>query len=129
MDASNNKHWTITNTNTLLKWITIGSYYIKVLEQNIVVNRAIIRLNTIQSIILTTATGSIGVSQISSIFSPHVQMSLTLIFTVLSFFLTISTGVIKVMLIHENLEKCIQVKQEWTSFITNISTELQLPKD
>ena len=33
------------------------------------------------------------------------------------------------MLIHENLEKCIQVKQEWTSFITNISTELQLPKD
>ena len=129
MDLSSNKHWTIINTNTLLKWITIGSYYIKVLEENIAVNRAIIRINTIQSIILTTATGSIGVSQISSIFSPQVQMSLTLIFTVLSFFLTISTGVIKVMLIHENLEKCIQVKQEWTSFITNISTELQLPKE
>jgi len=129
MDASNNKHWTVTNTNTLLKWITIGSYYIKVLEQNIVVNRAIIRINTIQSIMLTTATGSIGVSQMSSIFTEHVQMVLTIIFTVMSFFMTISTGVIKVMLIHENLEKCIQVKQEWTSFITNISTELQLPKD
>lgn len=124
-----NKHWTVQNTNTLLKWITIGSYYIKVLEQNIADNRLIIRVNTIQSIALTTATGSIGVSQISSIFSAQNQMVLTMIFTVMSFFLTLSTGVIKVMLIHENLEKCIQVKQEWTSFITNISTELQLPKD
>jgi hypothetical protein len=122
------RHWTVQNTNTLLKWITIGSHYIKVLERNIAVNRKIIRFNTIQSIILTTATGSIGVSQISSIFSSQTQMILTLIFTAMSFFLTISTGVIKVLLIHENLEKCIQVKQEWTSFITNISTELQLPK-
>jgi hypothetical protein len=46
----------------------------------------------------------------------------------MSFFLTLSTGVIKVLLIQENLEKYIQVKQEWTSFITNISTELQLPR-
>ena len=128
MDETIEKHWTVQNTNTLLKWITIGSYYIKVLERNIAVNRAIIRYNTIQSIILTTATGSIGVSQISSIFPAQTQMVLTLIFTVMSFFLTISTGVIKVLLIHENLEKCIQVKQEWTSFITNISTELQLPR-
>ena len=124
-----NKHWTVTNTNTLLKWITIGSHYIKVLEQTIALNRTIIRLNTITSIILTTATGSIGVSQISSVFSTQFQLMLTVIFTVMSFFLTVSTGVIKVLLIHENLEKCIQVKQEWTSFITNISTELQLPRD
>ena len=27
------RHWTVQNTNTLLKWITIGSHYIKVLEQ------------------------------------------------------------------------------------------------
>ena len=128
-DKELDKHWTVQNTNTLLKWITIGSYYIKVLERNIAVNRAIIRFNTIQSIILTTATGSIGVSQMSSIFSAHTQLALTTIFTVMSFFMTITTGVIKVLLIHENLEKCIQVKQEWTSFITNISTELQLPKE
>ena len=135
-DASSNnnnnnitdKSWTVTNTNTLLKWITIGSQYIKVLEQNIAYNRMIIRFNTIQTIALTTATGSIGVSQISSIFSEQSQLVLTMIFTIMSFFLTLSTGVIKVMLIHENLEKCIQVKQEWTSFITNISTELQLPR-
>ena len=128
-ESITDKHWSVTNTNTLLKWITIGSHYIKVLEQTIAFNRTVIRLNTIISIILTTATGSIGVSQISSIFSTQHQLVLTLIFTVMSFFLTISTGVIKVLLIHENLEKCIQVKQEWTSFITNISTELQLPRD
>jgi len=128
-DKELDKHWTVQNTNTLLKWITIGSYYIKVLERNIAVNRAIIRFNTIQSIILTTATGSIGVSQMSSIFPAQTQLVLTTIFTVMSFFMTITTGVIKVLLIHENLEKCIQVKQEWTSFITNISTELQLPKE
>ena len=128
MSDASDKHWSVQNTNTLLKWITIGSYYIKVLEQTIAVNRFIIRSNTIISIVLTTATGSIGVSQISSIFSLQIQLMLTLIFTAMAFFLTISTGVIKVLLIHENLEKCIQVKQEWTSFITNISTELQLPK-
>jgi len=127
-DNVTDKSWTVTNTNTLLKWISIGSHYIKVLEKNIADNRLVIRLNTIQSIALTTATGSIGVSQISSIFSAQTQMVLTLIFTVMSFFLTLSTGVIKVLLIQENLEKYIQVKQEWTSFITNISTELQLPR-
>jgi hypothetical protein len=127
-DNITDKSWTVTNTNTLLKWISIGSHYIKVLEKNIADNRLVIRLNTIQSIALTTATGSIGVSQISSIFSAQTQMVLTLIFTVMSFFLTLSTGVIKVLLIQENLEKYIQVKQEWTSFITNISTELQLPR-
>ena len=127
-DNITDKSWTVTNTNTLLKWISIGSHYIKVLEKNIADNRMVIRINTIQSIALTTATGSIGVSQISSIFSEQTQMVLTLIFTVMSFFLTLSTGVIKVLLIQENLEKYIQVKQEWTSFITNISTELQLPR-
>ena len=127
-DNITDKSWTVTNTNTLLKWISIGSHYIKVLEKNIADNRLVLRLNTIQSIALTTATGSIGVSQISSIFSAQTQMVLTLIFTVMSFFLTLSTGVIKVLLIQENLEKYIQVKQEWTSFITNISTELQLPR-
>ena len=84
------KSWSVTNTNTLLKWITIGSHYIKVLEQNIADNRMIIRCNTIQSIALTTATGSIGVSQISSMFSAQTQLVLTMIFTIMSFFLTLS---------------------------------------
>jgi hypothetical protein len=127
-DNITDKSWTVTNTNTLLKWISIGSHYIKVLEKNIADNRMVIRLNTIQSIALTTATGSIGVSQISSIFSAQTQLVLTMIFTIMSFLLTLYTGVIKVLLIKENLEKYIQVKQEWTSFITNISTELQLPR-
>jgi hypothetical protein len=78
---------------------------------------------------MNTATGSIGVSQISSIFSQQIQLILTLIFTFMAFTLTITTGVIKVCQIHENLEKSIQVRQEWASFITNISTELQLPME
>jgi hypothetical protein len=121
------ENWSRTNTMTLLKWVTIGSCYIQFLDKSISKNRMFIRVNTIQSIVMTTATGSIGVSQISSIFSQEVQLILTLLFTFMSFFLTISTGVIKVCLIHENLEKYIQVRQEWASFITNISTELQLP--
>ena len=133
MDLSGNPiktkglNWTKQNTMTLLKWVSIGSYYINVLERSIVFNRHLIRINTIQSIIMTTATGSIGISQISSIFPQQLEMILTLLFTFMSFFLTITTGILKVFLVHENLEKYIQVKQEWTSFITSISTELQLP--
>jgi hypothetical protein len=67
------------------------------------------------------------VSQISSVFTPQLQLILTLIFTFFSFSLTITTGLIKVFQIHENLEKNIQIRQEWASFIISISTELQLP--
>lgn len=133
MDASGNnnkgKNWTTDNTQTLLAWITIGSCFIKFLDSQIKRNRTFIRVNTLQSIIMNTATGSIGVSQISSIFSQQIQLILTLIFTFMAFTLTITTGVIKVCQIHENLEKSIQVRQEWASFITNISTELQLPME
>jgi len=124
-----NKNWNKQNTVTLLKWIAIGSSYIRILEKNIKYNRIIIRANSIFTIAITTATGSIGVSQISAIFPGQLQTLLTILLTVLSFFLTILTGAIKVYLIHENLEKYIQIKQEWTSFIATISTELQLPKE
>jgi len=134
-DSSNNtiilnnyeRTWNKKNTITLLKWVMIGSYYINVLERSINQNRFLIRVNTIQSIILTTATGSIGVSQISSFFTKEIQISLTILFTFMSFFLTLTNAFLKVFLIHENLEKYIQIKQEWTSFITTIFTELQLP--
>jgi len=133
MDPSGNsnkgKNWTTNNTRTLLTWITIGSCFIKFLDSQIKRNRTFIRVNTLQSIIMNTATGSIGVSQISSIFSQQIQLILTLIFTLMAFTLTITTGVIKVCQIHENLEKSIQIRQEWASFITNISTELQLPME
>lgn len=131
IDTNNNKgkNWTTDNTRTLLAWITIGSCFIKFLDSQIKRNRTFIRVNTLQSIIMNTATGSIGVSQISSIFSQQIQLILTLIFTFMAFTLTITTGVIKVCQIHENLEKSIQVRQEWASFITNISTELQLPME
>jgi hypothetical protein len=128
-NESTYKNWNRQNTITLLKWIAIGSSYINILEKNIFINRYIIRSNAIITIAVTTSTGSIGVSQISSFFSAQVQNTLTIILTVLSFYLTILTGVIKVYLIHENLEKYIQTKQEWTSFIASISTELQLPKE
>jgi hypothetical protein len=126
-DLTKGKNWNSDNTMTLLTWITIGSCFIKFLDSRISHNRYFIRVNTIQSIILNTATGSIGVSQISSILTPQVQLILTLIFTLFSFTLTITTGLIKVFQIHENLEKNIQIRQEWASFIISISTELQLP--
>jgi hypothetical protein len=126
-DLTKGKNWNSDNAMTLLNWITIGSCFIKFLDSRISHNRTFIRINTIQSIVLNTATGSIGVSQISSIFTPQIQLILTLIFTLFSFSLTITTGLVKVFQIHENLERNIQIRQEWASFIISISTELQLP--
>jgi hypothetical protein len=45
----------------------------------------------------------------------------------MTFIIAINTARIKVYQIQERLEQFIKAKQEWTHFITNISTELQLP--
>jgi hypothetical protein len=117
-------NWTPNNVRTLINWLNIASFTIKALEKSIFICRSQIRLNTILGLVLSTASGSISVTQYSGSYN---IMALNILFTVMSFMIAITTGYIKIYQIQERLEIYIKTKQEWTTFVSVISTEMDLP--
>jgi hypothetical protein len=73
-------------------------------------------------LVLSTASGSISVAQYS-----NANKVLNIIFTVMTFTIAIAAGYIKIYQIQERLEIFIKTKQEWTTFVSIISTEMDLP--
>ena len=120
----NGENWDETNLETLSEWVQIGSLQIETLDLGIRKYRSIIRQNVLLGLILSTASGSISISQISSTQQPFV---LNVFFTVMTFSIAIFTGLIKIYQIQERLEEYIQLKQEWIAFCVNITSEIQLP--
>ena len=120
----NGENWDETNLETLSEWVQIGSLQIETLDLGIRKYRSIIRQNVLLGLILSTASGSISISQISS---TQQQFILNVFFTVMTFSIAIFTGLIKIYQIQERLEEYIQLKQEWIAFCVNITSEIQLP--
>jgi hypothetical protein len=120
----NGENWDETNLETLSEWVQIGSLQIETLDLAIKKYRAIIRKNVLLGLILSTASGSISITQLSA---SKQQFILNVFFTVMSFSIAIFTGLIKIYQIQERLEEYIQLKQEWIAFCVNITSEIQLP--
>jgi len=120
----NGENWDETNLETLSEWVQIGSLQIETLDLAIKKYRAIIRKNVLLGLILSTASGSISITQLSA---TKQQFILNVFFTVMSFSIAIFTGLIKIYQIQERLEEYIQLKQEWIAFCVNITSEIQLP--
>lgn len=120
----NGENWDETNLETLSEWVQIGSLQIETLDLGIKKYRSIIRQNVLLGLILSTASGSISISQLSS---TQQQFILNVFFTIMSFSIAIFTGLIKIYQIQERLEEYIQLKQEWIVFCVNITSEIQLP--
>lgn len=125
----NGANWKPHNINTLLTWISISSYMIACLEKAIIDYRSKIRRNVVLGLILSTSSGTLSITQYSSMLTPSVRFIMNMLFTLLNFSIVFSTGYIKVYQIQEQLENFITLKQEWIVFITRIATELQLPVD
>ena len=117
-------HWNESNLETLSEWVQIGSLQIETLDLAIKQYRSIIRRNVLLGMILSTASGSVSITQLSSTQQVFV---LNVFFTVMSFTIAILTGLIKIYQIQERLEEYIQLKQEWIAFCVNITSEIQLP--
>ena len=115
-------NWYIWNAMTLNQWVETGSNNIELLETAIQDRRTWLRRNALLGIILSTMSGTISASQINA---PSYEV--VVLFTVLSFFVAFSAGLIKVYQIQESLEKYIDIKQQWIGFTTLIISELQLP--
>jgi hypothetical protein len=88
-----------------------------------------IRRNTILSLIMSTLASTVSLSQfnITDENSPGLALALKIVFTVFAAVVAISTGFIKVYQVQEKLEKAIKLQQEWTTFGSMLSSELQLP--
>lgn len=118
------ENWDESNLETLSDWVNIGALQIETLDLAIFRYRSIIRQNVLMGLILSTASGSISITQLSSVKQMFV---LNLFFTIMSFSIAIFTGLVKIYQIQERLEEYIQLKQEWITFCVNIASEIQLP--
>jgi hypothetical protein len=96
------------------------------LEVAIKYNRDIVRNNVILGFILSTASGTISAATFGGQ-SSDLNLKLSILFTVMSFVVSIYAAFIKIFQIQENLEKFIKSKQEWISFSTYVISELHLP--
>jgi len=122
-------NWTGNNISTLLNWISIAQYNIECLEMSINFLREQIRFNIILGLLLSTASGTISVANISFVSNENMTLILNSLFTAMSFIIALNTGRIKIYQVQERLEQFIKIKQDWTFFVTKIVSELQLPVD
>lgn len=127
LSRSYGTNWTRANVSTLFDWINIAAFNIRCLELCIDRYRKVLRYQMILSMVLSTSSGTLSVSQFGLSESQTVDFWIRIIFTVFSFMIALGSGALKVYQIQERLEAAIRLKNEWTVFSTNIASELQLP--
>lgn len=117
------------NMKILTEWIHYAAVYLDILSEATEGYKKTLRLNTIINLIVSTLASTISVSTFNTNEenSPKTALALKIVFTVLTFTLTIAAGYIKVYQIQEKLENSLRLKQEWALFGSKISSEMQLP--
>ena len=127
---NNNNGWEGENLNIIVDWIKIASYKIELLSIYIEKLRQMLLFASFYSLILSTVNGTIGVANYNySKYQDYSQTTtvINILIIVLSFCVSLITGMIKSLQVQETLEKFIQLKQEWVNFSVHLGTELQLP--
>lgn len=124
LQKSYGTNWNSSNEDTIHEWISIGSYYIQMIDAASEWNRAFLRYNAIFGIMLSTLTGTISAAQYNNMNSSNL---FSIFLTIMSYFVAVSGGYMKIYQIQEQLEEYIKIKQEWVDFTTLIVAELQLP--
>lgn len=117
------------NVRTLLQWIHISAIYLDVLIEAAAHYRRVIRRHTVLNLILSTLASTVSLSQFNLNETSHPELSLVLkiLFSVSSVIIALSAGFLKVYQIQDKLEKSLQLQQEWTTFGSKITSEMQLP--
>jgi hypothetical protein len=124
LQKSYGTNWMSCNEDTLHEWISIGSYYIRMIDTASEWNRTFLRYNAIFGIMLSTLTGTISAAQYNNLNSSNL---FSIFLTIMSYFVAISGGYMKIYQIQEQLEEYIKIKQEWVDFTTLVVAEMQLP--
>ncbi len=122
-------NWSQENVITILQWIHISSINLDVMTEAAYHYKKLIRMNTILSLLMSTITSTASFTQfnISEDSYPGLSTGIKVLITALATFIALSSGFLKIYQIQEKLEKAIKLQQEWTSFGSILSNELQLP--
>lgn len=124
----NTKKWTIGNTKTIIDWIARGNLNVLLLDTYLIRLRGILRLNTLWSLVISSVTSTISLTQftVSDITQPTLSLSIKIIIFITSIITSLITGYIKVEKIQENIETLEHYKSEWLTFIYSLLSELQV---
>lgn len=122
-------NWDTDNVRTLLQWIHISAIYLDVLIFATEYYRRILRRHTILNLVLSTLASTVSLSQFNIKEDDYPQLTITLkvLFSASTIIIALSAGFLKVYQIQERLEKSLQLQQEWTTFGSKITSEMQLP--
>ena len=121
--------WNINNLKTIVNWLNLSSLYIVLLNHTIEHYNHTISMVTIWSLIISTLSSTVSLSQfsVSDQAYPTTSLLLKIGFTVTSIITTLLTGYIKIARTKENLDEAIDYQNKWMIFATELSSQLQLP--
>lgn len=121
--------WNINNLKTIVNWLNLSSLYIVLLNHTIEHYNNTISMVTIWSLIISTLSSTVSLSQfsVSDQEYPTTSLLLKIGFTVTSIITTLLTGYVKIARTKENLDEAIEYQGKWMIFATELSSQLQLP--
>ena len=121
-------HGAYTNTTTIVDWVIASNLYILLMDTYLTYLKRILRVNTLWSLLISSVTSTIAITQFTIDEAKSPQLSLivkTAIFTT-SVITSLITGYIKVEKIQERIEYIDATRQKWLNFMLILTSELQV---
>jgi len=122
------KAWDITNTTTIVDWTNASNLYILLLDTYSSYLKNILRVNTLWSLVISSMTSTIAVTQftINDVEKPTLSLIIKSAIFLTSIITSIITGYIKVEKIQEKIKYVDLTRQKWLHFMLQLSSELQV---
>lgn len=123
--------WNISNTENIVNWISHCNLNILLLNSYLTSLKNILRINTLWSLVISSVTSTISVTQftISDVSEPSLSLAIKIAIFITSIFTSLLTGYIKVEKIQENIEIIEEHKSKWSNLMFSLLSEIQVPID
>jgi hypothetical protein len=122
------KNWTVDNTENIINWVSHANLQILLIDTYLIHLKNILRINTLWSLIISSLTSTISLTQFTIDDVTHPSISLVIKFSIFftSLFTSLITGYIKIEKIQEIIENLEDKKSLWSDFLFNLLREIQL---
>lgn len=122
------QNWTVDNTETIINWVSHANLQILLIDTYLIHLKNILRINTLWSLIISSLTSTISLTQFTIDDITHPTLSLIIKFGIFftSLFTSLITGYIKIEKIQEIIENLEDKKTLWSDFMFNLLREIQL---
>jgi len=123
------KLWNVNNTENIVKWTSTCNLNVLLLNTYLKYLKNILRINTLWSLLISSITSTISVTQftISDIDQPMLSLGIKIVIFITSIITSLITGYIKVEKIQETIEIVEEHKNNWSSLMFSLLSEMQVP--